>query len=62
MVISVVGVFWFLLHYQYWILTETALRYLVVALGHGDPAAFDLYDQYKLQQFFDSRCWVNSKH
>jgi hypothetical protein len=31
-----------LIHYQYWILTRTPLRYPVVALGHGDPAALDL--------------------
>ena len=33
-----------LLHYQYWILMGTPLRYPVVALYHGDPAALVLQD------------------
>ena len=42
-------------HYQYWILTGTSLRYPVVALCHGDPAALDLQERplHMLQQFID---------
>ena len=36
---------WLLLHHQYWILTRTPLRYPVVAMCHGDPAALDLQDR-----------------
>lgn len=35
---------WLLVHYKYWTLTGTLLRYPVVALCHGDPAALDLQD------------------
>jgi len=35
---------WLLLYYQYWILTGIPLRYPVVGLCHGDPAALDLQD------------------
>ena len=36
--------FWFLLHYQYWILTRTTLEGTVVALCHGGLVALDLQD------------------
>ena len=36
---------WLLLYYQYWILTGIPLRYPVVGLCHGDPAALDLWEQ-----------------
>jgi hypothetical protein len=36
---------WLLLLYQYWHLTETPLRYPVVAPCHGNPAALDLQDR-----------------
>lgn len=44
---------WLLEHYQYWMPTGSFLRYPVVALCHGDPAAFLLQDQplLTLQQF-----------
>lgn len=30
---------WVLVHHQFWILTETHLRYPAVTLIHGDPVA-----------------------
>jgi len=44
---------WLLLHYQYWIFTETPLGYPAIVLCHGDPAALVLQDQslHVLQQF-----------
>ena len=49
------GGLWILLCYQYSVLTGTPLRYPVVALCHGDPAALDELDQscHVLQQFID---------
>ena len=49
---SLVRGLWFLLHYQYWILT---VRYPVVALCHGDPVALELQDWslHVLQQIID---------
>jgi len=32
------------LHYLYWFLIGTPIRYPVVALCHGDPATLDLQD------------------
>lgn len=42
-----------LLHHQYWALTEPPLGYPVVALCNGDPAALDLQVRFihMLQQF-----------
>lgn len=50
---------WFLLHYQYWVLTESPLGYPVVVLCHGDPATLDLQDWllHTLQQIIDGGCW-----
>jgi hypothetical protein len=50
-----VGGLWILLCYQYSVLTGTLLRYSVVALCHGDPAALDLQSWLlnMLQQFID---------
>lgn len=42
--IGVVRGLWLLLHHQCWILPMASLRYLLVALCHGDPAALDLQD------------------
>jgi hypothetical protein len=46
---------WLLVHYKYWTLTGTLLRYPVVALCHGDPAALVLQDPplHRLWQFTD---------
>lgn len=35
----------FLVHHQYWTLTETPLRYPTVALSRGDPVAMVSQDQ-----------------
>ena len=55
MSLGVVRYLWLLLSYQYQTITRTPLRYPVVALCHGDPAALDLQDWplHMLQQFID---------
>lgn len=54
-VIRVVQGLWLLLHSGYWTLTGNSLRYPVVALCHGCPAALDLQVQsfHILRKFID---------